>query len=439
MSDLSSIKKTTPVYLLFFVHLMKDYIVPGISIYFIGAIPLYKSLDFPFWAIFWLTITVIIALILFKVWASQSKGYTFRPLSDFSQYTIIGFCCLASFAGYASGVNGFRYSNESIAASGTFLKIFFSLSYFSCQFLFLYYFFYDHDTLKKHSLHNYIKKGGLITALLFGINGLYTAVLSFLIAITLFFPRLLLPIFFKEKTTFGALIKRLVFMSTFFIFLIAYIPTVLKIGAYVKYGSTVEMDSIDVDKHIELSFAIGRISPHYYSLLHNLDFGAFSINFTDMANNLNEPLKSFFFRFDTLTGGFFNLQKPDYGSVSRINLELIADYSYNEREGTAPGLFGGFFLVFPFPLNFLFAGLFTLWFLKIMYRFFYPVKLQLTFLGFVLVEFFTSIYTFSPIDFLTVFDEAFIMLIVLMIFQYVCIKPVKTNPAMPLEHPEIAT
>jgi hypothetical protein len=121
------------------------------------------------------------------------------------------------------------------------------------------------------------------------------------------------------------------------------------------------------------------------------------------------------------------IDRPVFGSISRINLVMISEYAINPREGTSPGIIAGFFIGTPQVLGFLlFTG-----FLSASLWFFTPILAaipgQLSILGYYVFCRLVLVWVYSsPLDLLQIRDESFIVLLALIAFRW-RILPIKKS------------
>lgn len=111
-------------------------------------------------------------------------------------------------------------------------------------------------------------------------------------------------------------------------------------------------------------YLIGRLSPHYYAFL--LTTGS-SVERADYAASLSRlalPLSTLLFRVDYLSGGWFGVERPAIGSLSRLNYLNLTTRPPTARQGTSPGLLASFNYVFTFPFNVLLC----VWYLRVVSR-----------------------------------------------------------------------
>jgi hypothetical protein len=122
-------------------------------------------------------------------------------------------------------------------------------------------------------------------------------------------------------------------------------------------------------------------------------------------SNLLLPINAFLYRLNLIVGQPFDLIRVELSQINRLNYELLTLDTY-ERAGSSPGLISGFLLCFPFPLNVTFAFGYCL----LLARMFNGVIDRMPFapstLGLFLINWVTLFLFESPIDLLTILDEA---------------------------------
>ncbi len=174
-------------------------------------------------------------------------------------------------------------------------------------------------------------------------------------------------------------------------------------------GLTEVLDTQDATD-VFLQYLVGRISVQWYSLvaaLHQM----VELGVGDPLRNLMAPVTNAGYRFSSLTGGWFGIERPLDGSMARINYGFINLYPFNDREGTTPGLIATFVLAFPVWLG-PFALVCYLWIYdKVQAGLRRRFAGRPTMFGELLLLYFTTVFFSSPVDFLLVFDPMLLTLV----------------------------
>jgi hypothetical protein len=174
-------------------------------------------------------------------------------------------------------------------------------------------------------------------------------------------------------------------------------------------GLTEVLDTLDASD-VFLQYLVGRISVQWYSLVAALN-QMVELGVGDPLRNLMAPVTNAGFRFSSLTGGWFGIERPLDGSLARINYGLINLYPFNDREGTTPGLIATFVLAFPIWLG-PFALASYLWIYdKVQAGLRRRFAGRPTLFGELLLLYFTAVFFSSPVDFLLVFDPMLLTLV----------------------------
>jgi hypothetical protein len=184
------------------------------------------------------------------------------------------------------------------------------------------------------------------------------------------------------------------------------------IGDAIKTGSDLgdAIDSAGQDEMgVFLDYLVGRISVQWYSLVAALH-QCVELGRVDPFQNLMAPVTNAGFRFSSLTGGWLGIERPQDGSLARINYGLINLYPFNDREGTTPGLIATFVLTLPVWLG-PFALMGYLWcYDKVQSRLRRRFAGRPTLFGELMLLYFTAVFFSSPADFLLVFDPMLLTL-----------------------------
>lgn len=405
------------------------YVIPAILVALYGQPGIYRPVSMSP-GVLLVIFTVLLAILWTETTAAaDNASYHLRPLSQNLQVAMMSVSLLIAAAGYFSGVNSFRYSDVSIGEEGTFLKIGFSFSATLNILILPYLIFcekealFPGETAKKRKLIRIL----LLLSSFFSVNGIAGALVALVVFFVVFFPKVVRAFVIKDS---GVSMAYRVGMILLVGLSVIMMPFLILLGLSIKQKVNVsELSFKDDVSEIYLigEYFVSRISAHYYSLM--LACQEYAFNFSGRSfQNLLEPVKSVVYRSDVLMGHPFGVEKRLLGSISRVNVELISNYSIGDREGTAPGLLGGFILCFPFPLNFVSLFLFLVWITTLFNRLVLAFGVRVSFFGFLIINYFMySDLVNSPIDWLLIFDETFIFLLALL--SFIATHMVRVSPA----------
>lgn len=177
-------------------------------------------------------------------------------------------------------------------------------------------------------------------------------------------------------------------------------------------------------------YLVERFSSHLYSYNYTLTQPFGGLQWKDVRA-VFIPLKSFLFRADYLTGGFFGVEKPAVASVSQLNYRMLVREHFRSREGTSPGLLGSFNYLLPWPLNLVLALIYMLFLVQLFNVLFSNVPgKQISFLGLVIVLHVFQNFMDSPVDFLMIVDNSFMKVLVILLI-YWALKSTKDGAESP--------
>lgn len=157
-------------------------------------------------------------------------------------------------------------------------------------------------------------------------------------------------------------------------------------------------------------YIIFRHSPDYYSLKIALTTHAYQYDFSVINEYFLEPFRTAIFRLDVLLGGLFDISRPEFGSISRINLIKIANYAYRVREGTSPGPIASFLYCFPLPFNFVFLSTYILLLLLFFEKFLNVIGKRINIVGLTFLTYAMREFFMSPLDIFSIFNSTLIYL-----------------------------
>lgn len=313
--------------------------------------------------------------------------------------------------GYVLGYTRWRYTGEPLSSSLSYIKLIFVCSpNFLEILLFVLIFFYSPIQIFRRNLLIFL------TALCLGLmaTGIGPAVTLLIAFFAFCSPNKFDSILFNSETSNSLRIESISTWRLFFFFCgvaismgIAYV-----FGDSIKTGTTPSavIDDLFLNGigHF-LYYLLERLSVNWYSLVASLHY-FIDLDMGGQFYNLLSPILNFQFRIDAITGGAFEQVRPDDGSLARINYNLININPANVREGTTPGLLPSFILAFPPLLSPFFLTAYLIFYDSIQKQIRRRIKGNPTWIGEIIILYFTSIFFASPIDFLQIFDPMFLSL-----------------------------
>lgn len=313
--------------------------------------------------------------------------------------------------GYRNGLSGWRYSNTGISDNLSSVVLIYVVgpSIFSIM-LFLEIFCFPDvpgKRLERRIIISAIAVGLALTAS--GIGPTIEVALAVLYAI---FPsqfRILIFKGYKPPSADSRLAK--LGVIPLIIAGIAGIAIAVVIGDAIKSGQDTDVSAnywSDLSFFEYLGYLAERFSTAWISLRVSL-FEYTTASWDAVSQNLWAPIGNFLFRFDTLTGNHFGFTRPYVGSIMRLNYELINVLPINEREGTSPGMIGGFVDCFPLPFSFLMLAGYTLIIRAVMNALSLSFAGIVSWGGAVLVLYFVFEVFASPIDYFLIIDNGFMI------------------------------
>jgi hypothetical protein len=243
--------------------------------------------------------------------------------------------------------------------------------------------------------------------------------------------------------------KRLVFVSRPFRFarrmrttvaalmiLAVLFPIAWLSGETIKASSTGDIGAIDSativfdrirsdDQFVNnyLYYFVESISSYYYSFLFTVEARREELLHDDISP-LMWPVWTFAFRLDYLLGGWYGVERPEVGSLSRLNYILLTKGEQSARAGTSPGLVASFMYVFGLPLSIGLCALYLRWVARatdiLVWR---HHNATLSAFGALLFLLFVYDVFQSPFDLLIVFDNS--VLYRLLLLGLVLAQPIK--------------
>ena len=201
--------------------------------------------------------------------------------------------------------------------------------------------------------------------------------------------------------------------KSFFIILI-FTPILFSAGYFVKWKSAdinqfyQSLSQLDFNY---LKYIASRLSNTYYSHMNqfNLD-----LTFNKAAENILMILNNTLFRIDKLIGGLFELSRPEFQSLNRLNYVYTANFVPNKVSGASPGIIPSFKYLFGPLFGVFFSGIY----LNILfYSLFNSCNKKKILILFFSILFFQSVFK-SPFQALLIVDSSFFQFIGIFIAIY---------------------
>ena len=352
------------------------------------------------------------------IFSLSNKRYVFnvKKIKEKYLYRFLNVLLVFIVLGVFSGINSFRYLSTEIGSSDDkLIIILFSISTALSQLIFFYIFFYDFKLFYK-------KKYKLLFFLIFifTINGIASTLFFLFTSLIFIFPKTVIPLISSSKVSFKTYIN-FILITAIIIFIANYL---LSFAISVKQDKKVSEINLSEEVYLTSNYVNDRFSAHLYSYLINLSDKTYDYDVNKSMENFNNIFLGFKYRFSKTLG--INSKKPKFGTVARTNFEKINYYTWlpaqfiinkNTRAGTAPGFLGSFFLMFSFPFNFLTPFIFFFMFSYVLNRIVQSSDIKLNFFGYLFITyFFLSFFLNNPFDFLLIFDETFIQLLIILFF-----------------------
>lgn len=417
------IKLVNPTLLL---YLSMAYWVPGFLNWLVSyesEVYAAPSSDWLSWLYVGLMFFIVIAF-SFKIEPlSQNKiNYKLNFSVNFSvKFLLVLLVVLFFFSalGYSLGLSSWRYSNVGLSYSLNFTTLVYVLAPSMLNFiLFLLLFFrWDISPLYYRVVLFFIILNMALTA-----TGIGPALAVLLGILTFIAPMTMQKIIFVSRVDInGSQIRKLPLWKLAVFFLLSGILAVVafivgeSIKTQVDFGVLLHQKIDDIGEF--LHYFLGRISVGWYSLLSSVYWFVY-LDIDGHFDNVLAPILNAWYRFSVLTGGWFPIDRPIDGSLARINYKLINLYPYNDREGTTPGLIPSFLIAFPLWIAPFAMIVYLSIYHAIQKRLRKRMRGRPSWLGEVLILYFTMIFFSSPIDFLLIFDPVLVIVFFFLLLAF---------------------
>lgn len=420
-------------------YFVMTYFIPmlGNFLFHDDIVSIYKICPLSFFSVFFILGIFACYLVLEKV----KVGRLFRPngivyfvcksigriyIKNRMHFAL--FSIVIAFLSLGYGLSSYRYQTMGISQQSHVALILLSMLCINIlMFDALASIFFHVGVNSKLSLNKRMQNIVVCVALLLLSNGVVTLFMGLFFCFYCFFPRIFFAIFFIDpsKIHIRYLIGRF-FGWVFFSFLVfCVLMSAWLVGNAIKASSSgttiyqsyqTKAEGLIINANFlenYLYYLIETTSSSYYSYLLTLS-GSDSMTDTGFFYTLSYPLNTLLFRVDYFLGGFFSVPKPQVSSVSHLNYFILVIKPRSVREGTSPGLIASFNYVFPFPLSGFFCALYMSFLSRILNVLLpSPQKKIISWCGvFIAVRFLLFLFQ-SPFDFITIFDDGFISLLML--------------------------
>ncbi len=402
-------------------YLLITYLLPCLynTFFDLASISSYHVYPVHGWAL-----TFVLAFSLLLIFYDRRHQYskptppleaTSLPIAKLRFFISIG-CCLGAVLGYVGGLSDFRYASDSAFAGRSILVYLLAIIPNLLKFDFLYLIFFHANRDRHDARLNALTRIFVCGAFLFSINGTASALYSILYLFYAFAPNA----FVKQLTKSTS--RRKLFATLLVVLSIAVVTVALSwiLGETIKRGGDFENTKVIAFDATFLAWffhwVMERCSSSYFSLLMVLDQHLLQINLEPLKN-LYIPFQAIIYRLNILFGQPFFIMKPEISSICRLNY-LLTTIQVAEREGTSPGLIGGFILCFPFPLSIITLVVYSASVIKLLNSFIGLMPRVPNLIGLVLIAWFFLPFFESPIDLLILIDDTNVTILLTLTFVY---------------------
>jgi hypothetical protein len=424
-------------------YLTTAYLLPSLGLFvFRLENPIYAQPDVDLVGWLFPVISVAISVLYFCLFSNRKGTYIVKRVNTKCTVALLSIIVAVMLAVSLSGLSGFRYGNTSIADQSSGLVFLFMqsstvLDLIVFSFVFLPSLLFEKSQLKWRYLSCIL----LVLALLLSNTGIASSWFAAVCLIFVCFGDNARSILFQDaQRKIGNRVIR--FHKSFsYKIILLYVGLIPVLGALMYfgwlYGVAVKTDQ-SLNEVLEwgqetyssafdfLEYLVLRMTPDYYSLRYALAHYAFATDFDVVSKHLFEPIRAALFRFDVLLGKPWGIERPEFGSLARLNVVMIANV-FREREGTSTGPIAGFLYCFPFPLNFIVFSMFLVSIMNLFETIFRIINRKLNILGLLLFVYFMRGLLMSPIDLLLIFDSSTLYLMGLVLSCVFLVRKIKIN------------
>jgi len=178
------------------------------------------------------------------------------------------------------------------------------------------------------------------------------------------------------------------------------------------------LDALGLDSmNFFILLIVDSISTHLYALFNYLNHG---VQYHSDVNILYEIFQNFLFRLNTIFGEPFLVVKPEIFSISRLNYLELTHNPMSLHEGSSPGLYGSFIMVFGKYIGFIVSAIYLLLLAITLEAIFQSSKFKINICGaFIICQALLFLFA-SPLDMLVIFDNSFVVAIFYLSFFAHC-------------------
>lgn len=420
-------------------YLMLTYCVPGALMAALNMWPdYYKATSSNPLAIVCVILSIGLAFMVIGR-LGMAKRYSgdlvkMRLPSSGAQTILLILLVMVALVAFADGKSSWRYSNESLSDLSSPLLYLFAMIPLVLRAFVLVYVMLDQAFGTRPA--DKLRSALVIIGLFLSANGNVTMIIAFASTLMLLFLHYV-------RRSFGVELHGSYLRASFLKLLAQTLLLFMTLAMAWLLGETVKRDQTTAevlewlfDRNIVIwltEMLVGRSSPSYVSALFALEHYAFNLDWSVLVEHLAAPISSFLFRLQQLLSlDILSLQRPEAGSIMRINYLMITPFPFNEREGTSPGLVAGFIYSFPFPLNFAALSLYLIFVAWIIDGLARAIPGRLTATGTLAMLMFVLPLFESPIDFLLIIDEGTIYLIILLALRWASCRATNRTKSLPM-------
>ncbi len=386
----------------------------------------YGQVDFSLWLIGPILFAIALAFLMDRIAMGPMHHTSFGagigttdeptlPTMVFKLLSVFSFC----FGLYAiSNLDrSFRYGDYGMSEGDSFFQtMILSTIPGALNVLLFYNIFCQENLLRRHRVYGAL----FVISFFLNANG-NASVLIGLIALMIFiFPSFSESLFFRSHRRQG--VKAIFRYAAVVLSVFALIFFARIYGETIKRGSSTndvidELSVNDWESFITFKeWLVMRLAVYYVSTKTCFYYLSKGEDIFPYSEYWEEFLENISFRAGKLLGSR-DVRKPTFSSASIVNFYWLAP-TFREREGTAPGLIAGFFYYFPLPFNMLALGLYLFLFRLVVSRFAQRVHSPLSLIGNVFFLYWLFPFFESPIDALTLFDNASIIYALFLVLSF---------------------
>lgn len=352
----------------------------------------------------------------------EAVSYRLSFISPGLQLLVLGVLVCVALVVYAQGMNDWRYTGVSLSETGSPLLLVYALVTAAMRFFLFVFIFFDTELVSGWRPSQVSRKLLLCAGLLLTANGIATMLYAALAILFVMAPRSVYAMIFHRSESVPHANGGVPGRAHPRVILTAGLASVGVAASWIL-GEAIKRNDIGsvLTTVAEPEFVtyitewfVGRISSSYYSLRIALDQFALSTDPAVLVNHLMAPVESFIYRANHLLLQPFAVDRPDAGSMMRINYLQLSPFPFDVRQGTSPGLLASFLMSMPLPFNYFVLLGYILVIQRLITRLGYGLPGRLTFAGKMLFWPFLLTLFESPVDFLLIIDDAVLSLLLVL-------------------------